>query len=220
MLFVAAWSEHILHATAFQACHCSGTAGCLRRLQTSFFTASCRFQLKKVAYSQAGSASPAGTASAQASRPSTASSVEGQQVRARGRTTPSAGMAAQVSPCDIIGCLRQNVVAQVLDSSLCRRQPPRSKTIMLVLVWSTNTSLACPSRGLDRCQAPPHRQMQCGSALPAGKQLCWHGTPAQGALFPQLAQAGQPARHTTRIFCDAVRASSGHSCCLCPRGGR
>ena len=157
---------------------CCCTSGMLlqrycRQLHKSRFTA-CRFQLKKVAYSQAGSASPAGAASPQASRPSTASSVEGQQVRATGRTMPSAGMAAQVSPVPI-GCLeRQNVLAQARDSSLSGgASGPDSR----LACWRCSGQWSQRRRTMpcgDAKELPIKDLRRLGFAFRAAASLAWH----------------------------------------------
>ena len=162
---------------------------------TAVKPAPCRFQLKKMAYSQAGSASPAGQASPQASRPSTASSVEGQQVRARVRAMPSADMAAQVSS-HIIGCLRQqNVLAQAVDSSLwC--QPPRLKMIMLALLWCKQQL-----RPLIICRTAKQLFIHClrwlRFACREAALLAWH--PSAGCPPPPACtgQSASQAYHQT-----------------------
>lgn len=152
-----------------------------------------------MAYSQAGTASPTGAASAHASRPGTASSIEGQQVRARGRTMPSAGTAAQVNS-HTIGCQgQQNVFAQALDGSCRNASHPDSR-----LPWWRCSGQRRPALfahimpSVDAKQHSVENAMRLCLACRAAASLAWH--PNEGCL-PPPACIGRPASQAYLQMC-------------------
>lgn len=152
-----------------------------------------------MAYSQAGTASPTGAASAHASRPGTASSIEGQQVRARGRTMPSAGTAAQVNS-HTIGCQgQQNVFAQAFDGSCRNASHPDSR-----LPWWCCSGRRRPvlfahiMPSVDAKQHSVENAMRLCLACRAAASLAWH--PNAGCL-PPPACIGRPASQAYLQMC-------------------